>query len=159
MTDAHSAHEKLDRENENLSFSACWTHARRRFAEAVKALPKEKKDTVSDTIAHQALPRIAAIYHLDNELSCMIAKKRCEKRKLTIQPLIEAYFVWLKNIRIDEVSSAKTKDGISYSLNRQKTLRMFLEDGEIPLDNNATERALRSFCLYKLYLAASNGGF
>lgn len=149
VTDAHSAYGKLDREKENLSFCACWAHARRRFAEAEKVVPKEKKDDVCDTIAHQALTRIAAIYHLDNELSGMPAKKRCEKRKLMIQPLVEAYFAWLENIRLDEVSSAKTKDGIRYSLNHQKALRMFLEDGEVPLDNNATEGALRSFCLHK----------
>ena len=44
---------------------------------------------------------------------------------------------------------SKTKDGIRYSLNHEKALCMFLKDGEVPLDNNATEEALRSFCLHK----------
>ena len=43
----------------------------------------------------------------------------------------------------------KMPEGINYSLNHEKALRMFLEDGEVPLDNNATEGALRSFCLHK----------
>lgn len=149
VTDAHSAYGKLDRENENLTFSACWAHARRRFSEAVKALPKEKKSTASDTIAHQALTRIAAIYHLDNELSALSPDERKSRRQITIKPLVEAYFAWLKSIRPEEISSAKTRNGISYSLNHEKALRMFLEDGEVPLDNNATEGALRSFCLHK----------
>ena len=57
--------------------------------------------------------------------------------------------MWLKSIRPEEVSSVKTKNGISYSLNHEKALLVFLEDGEVPLDNNATEGALRSFCLHK----------
>lgn len=66
-----------------------------------------------------------------------------------LQPLIEAYFVWLKGLDIDKISSAKTRDGIRYSLNHEKALCMFLEYGEVPLDNNATEGTLRSFCLHK----------
>ena len=66
-----------------------------------------------------------------------------------IQPLVEAYFSWLKTIPLESVASPKTKSGIQYSLNHQKTLCVFLEDGEVPMDNNATEGALRSFCLHK----------
>lgn len=32
---------------------------------------------------------------------------------------------------------------------RRKYLRVFLEDGEVPMDNNASERAIRSFCICK----------
>lgn len=49
VTDTHPAYGKLDRENESLSFSACWAHARRRFAESVKALPKDKKELITET--------------------------------------------------------------------------------------------------------------
>ena len=63
--------------------------------------------------------------------------------------LNEENFAWLKSIRPEDISSAKTKSGVSYSLNHEKALCIFLEDGEVPLDNNATEGALRSFCLHK----------
>ena len=45
--------------------------------------------------------------------------------------------------------SSKTLEGINYSLNHEPQLLLFMEDGEVPLDNNATEGALRSFCLHK----------
>lgn len=150
VTDAHSAYGKLDREYEELSFSACWAHARRRFSEALKALPKAKKSAAAETVAHQALTRIAAIYHLDNELSDLAPDERKQKRRIMIQPLVEAYFAWLKEIRRENsLISGKTLEGVNYSLNQEKALRMFLEDGEVPLDNNATEGALRTFCLHK----------
>ena len=39
----------------------------------------------------------------------------------------------------------KTCDGLAYSLNQEKQLRMFLRDGEIPADNSASERTIRPF--------------
>ena len=39
----------------------------------------------------------------------------------------------------------KTCDGLAYSLNQEKQLRMFLRDGEIPVDNSASERTIRPF--------------
>ena len=150
VTDAHSAYGKLDRESEDLSFSACWAHARRRFAEALKALSKDSQDLARETVAHQALTRIAAIYHLDNQLSEYEPKERQRRRILTIKPLVEAYFTWIKDVKASNtLLSSKTLEGINYSLNHEKQLCLFLEDGEVPLDNNATEGALRSFCLHK----------
>ncbi|WP_278320682.1 IS66 family transposase [Faecalimonas umbilicata] len=63
--------------------------------------------------------------------------------------MVEAYFACSKTIRLKNVSSDKIRNGISYNLNHEKALYMFLEDGEVPLDNNATESALRSFSLHK----------
>lgn len=39
----------------------------------------------------------------------------------------------------------KTCDGLAYSLNQEKQLRMFLRDGEIPANNSASERTIRPF--------------
>ena len=44
-----------------------------------------------------------------------------------------------------QIGSKKTCDGLAYSLNQEKQLRMFLRDGEIPIDNSASERAIRHF--------------
>ena len=43
----------------------------------------------------------------------------------------------------------KTLEGIHYCINQEEALKVFLDNGEVPLDNNATEGALRSFCLHK----------
>ena len=45
--------------------------------------------------------------------------------------------------------SIKTLEGINYCINQEEALKVFLNDGDVPLDNNATEGALRSFCLHK----------
>ena len=35
------------------------------------------------------------------------------------------------------------------ALNQEKNLRVFLTDGDVPIDNNASERAIRGFCIGK----------
>ena len=35
----------------------------------------------------------------------------------------------------------------TYALNQESYLKVFLEDGDVPIDNNASERAIRGFCI------------
>lgn len=150
VTDAYSVYDSMDRKNPNIVFAGCWAHGRRRFAEAVKAIPKDKRKSAQDTVAYQALKQIAAIYHLDNQLSELTSEQRKQERQLTVKPLVEAYFAWAKDIRQKgSLTKGKTLDGISYCINHEKNLKVFLEDGDLPLDNNATEAALRTFCVHK----------
>lgn len=44
---------------------------------------------------------------------------------------------------------ANTKEETPHALNQEKYLRVFLEDGEALMDNNASERAIRGFCIGK----------
>lgn len=150
VTDAYSVYDSLDRKNPDIIFAGCWAHGRRRFAEAVKAIPKGKRESARETIAYQALKQIAAIYHQDNELSDLTAEQRKQERQLTVKPLVESFFAWAKEVRDqNSLSKTKTLEGLNYCLNHKKNLKEFLNDGDLPLDNNATEAALRTFCVHK----------
>ena len=150
VCDGYSAYRKLDRENPDIVFAGCWSHARRRFAEALKALPKAAQKNAKETVAYEAVSRIVAIYHLDNQMEGQPAKVRKMYRQANIRPLVEAFFAWAKEIQIkNQLSRGKTLDGINYCINQEVSLKAFLEDGDIPMDNNATESALRRFCLHK----------
>ena len=46
-----------------------------------------------------------------------------------------------------EVSN--TKKALTYALNQERYLRVFLENGDVPMDNNASERTIRGFCIGK----------
>ena len=150
VCDGYSAYRKLDRKNPDIIFAGCWSHARRRFAEALKALPKTAQKNAKETVAYEAVSRIAAIYHLDNQMEGQPAKVRKMYRQANIRPLVEAFFAWAKEIQSkNQLSRGQTLDGINYCINQEASLKAFLEDGDIPMDNNATESALRSFCLHK----------
>ena len=150
VCDGYSACRKLDRESETIVFAGCWTHARRYFADALKALPKKEHPAAKDTVAYEAIKRIGAIYHLDNQLSDLKPDERRKQRQINLKPLVEAFFAWAKEIQASgRLSKGKTLDGINYCINQEEALKVFLDDGKVPLDNNATEGALRSFCLHK----------
>ena len=71
-------------------------------------------------------------------------------RQANIRPLMEAFFTWEKEIQSkNQLSRGKTLDGINYCINQEASLKSFLEDGDIPMENNVTESALRSLCLHK----------
>ena len=100
-----------------------------------------------DTIAHKALVQIAAIYKADEVLKSLSAEERYIRRQREVKPLVEAYFAWVHEQDPATILSEKTRDGLRYSLNQEKYLRVFLENGNIPIDNSATERAIRPFTI------------
>ena len=77
-----------------------------------------------------------------------LTEERLSQRQVAIKPLVDALFVYLKQHE-SEVGTEKLKDAFSYALNQEKYLRVFLTDGDVPMDNNASERAIRGFCVGK----------
>lgn len=61
------------------------------------------------------------------------------------------YFAWVKEILADAavLPEGKTADGLKYSLNQEKYLKAFLDVPDVPIDNSASERVIRTFCLGK----------
>ena len=149
VSDAYSGYHALDKRRSDIRIAHCWAHARRDFADAVKLLKKggPSKQRIKKTIAYQALERIGTMYALEDEWKDLTPEERLSRRQEHMKPLVEAYFAWVKGIDPDTVLSEKTKDGLQYSINQEKYLKTFLKDGEVPIDNSASERAIRPFCV------------
>lgn len=64
-------------------------------------------------------------------------------------PLVDALFAYLKSSKDSVAPKSRTGKAITYCLNQEEYLRVFLEDGHIPIDNNVAERGIRAFCLGK----------
>ena len=146
VTDGYQVYHTLEKEQEDLKVAGCWSHARRRFADVVKSLGKEK---AKDTLAYQALKQIGAIYKIEEELSTLTAEERLTRRQLSVKPLVDAFFAWVKNNQDKVPPKSETGKGFTYCLNQEKYLRVFLENGMVPVDNNAAEQAIRGFCIGK----------
>lgn len=146
VTDGYEVYHKLEKEAADITIAGCWSHARRRFADVVKTMDKE---AAKDTLAYAALKQIAVIYKIDNDLLELSPQERVARRKLLVKPQVEAFFAWIKEQRNDVPSQSETGKGFTYCLNQEKYLRTFLENGYVPLDNNATEGAIRGFCIGK----------
>lgn len=146
VTDGYQVYHTIEKEREDLVIAGCWSHARRRFDEAVKALPKAKQ---KDSRAYLALTMIQAIYREEKQLKELPAQERQDRRQLSVRPLVEAYFTWVRENLPKVPQKSKTWEGLSYSLNQEKYLKVFLDDDEVPMDNNAAEQSIRGFCIGK----------
>ena len=146
VTDGYQVYHTIENEREDLKIAGCWSHARRRFDEAVKALPKARQ---KESRAYLALTMIQAIYREEKQLKELSAQERQNRRRLSVRPLVEAYFTWVRENLLKVPQKSKTWEGFNYSLNQEKYLKVFLDDGEVPMDNNAAEQSIRGFCIGK----------
>ena len=146
VTDGYQVYHTIETEREDLKIAGCWSHARRRFDEAVKALPKVKK---KDSRAYLALTMIQAIYREEKLLKDLPTGERKTRRQLSVRTLVEAYFMWAKENILKVPQKSKTWEGFNYSINQEKYLKVFLDNGEVPMDNNAAEQSIRGFCIGK----------
>ena len=147
VRDGYQVYHKLGKErSDELTVAGCWAHARRRFANICKSLGKK---TSKDTLAALALEQISQIYHIDNQLADLLPEERLTKRKLLVKPLVEAFFAWVKANENKVPKNFETGKGFVYCLNQEEYLKVFLADPAVPLDNNAAEIAIRSFCVGK----------
>ncbi len=149
MTDGLEQYHKLAREQEGITNANCFAHARRHFANAIKAMGKGNAGAVKSSAAYKALVRIGAIYDLENALKNLSPQERLKERQASIRPLVEEYFAWVKDtFRQGKIlPKSETAKGLAYSINQEEYLKVFLVDGEVPIDNSASERALRNFTI------------
>ena len=149
MTDGLEQYHKLARDLGSVTNANCMAHARRHFANAIKAMGKGNPKAVQSSIAYKALVRIGAIYDLEKTLRDLSPEERLLERKASIKPLVEEYFAWVRKTLDDKkvLPKGETAKGLQYSLNQEEYLKVFLTDGEVPIDDSASERALRNFTI------------
>ncbi len=51
--------------------------------------------------------------------------------------------------RMYGASESRTGQGLNFVIHQENYLKVFLTDGDIPIDNSASERAIRTFCIGK----------
>jgi hypothetical protein len=116
---------------------ACWSHARRRMWEAAV--------TVKDPLAREGLLRIRALFKLDEGWADLAPKQRHERRQRVMRPMLDEFFAWAEGV-FERVRGVRgpVASAFGYAIRQRDALRRFLDDGRLRLDNNASERALRS---------------
>lgn len=144
VTDGYQVYHTLEKELEELTIAGCWVHCRRRFDEVLKLIPKSYQ---KESNAFLLMKQIQAIYREEGKLNDLSSDERLKQRQVVIKPLVDAFFAYLKTITVSKKD--KFGDAVGYALNQEKYLRVFLTDGDVPIDNNASERAIRGFCIGK----------
>ena len=83
------------------------------------------------------------------DLVKLTPEERLRERNDKIKPLFDDFFAWLKCLMTSAtvLPKGKAASGISYCLEHESRLRIFLENGNVPMDNSASERAIRPFTI------------
>ena len=146
VTDGYQVYHTLEKEKEDLKIAGYWVHCRRKFHDALEVIPKDLR---KQSVLYLIMNQIRAIYREEGKLSGLSSDERTAKRQLGVKPLVDAFFAYLKQNSDRVPKSGKTKEAFTYALNQERYLRVFLENGDVPMDNNASERAIRGFCTGK----------
>lgn len=151
VTDSLQQYHLVDKKLPDVTNANCWAHARRAFADAVKAMDKKNPQMVRQSVAYRALQKISEFYNTDTKLKELSSQERLQKRQEEIRPLVEEFFAWTKE-QVEQCTvppKTKTGQGLNYLINQEAYLKVFLTDGDVPIDNSASERAIRTFCIGK----------
>lgn len=94
VTDGYPVYHSLEKQKDDLKVAGCWGHAKRKFAELVKATGIPELD---GTVAAQGVKQISALFHLDGQYDESKDKDRKSYRQREVAPKVDDYFAWVKN--------------------------------------------------------------
>jgi len=121
--------------------AGCMAHARRKLHDLYANHRSE--------IAEEGLRYYAALYEIEHEAreKKLTADGRRQLREQRAKPIVEALRQWLTRQRGQVPDGSATRKAIDYNLNRWAALTRYLEDGDLPIDNNHVENRIRPVAL------------
>jgi transposase len=151
--DAYAGYDELFRSARGAVVEVgCWAHARRKFVEAEKTSP---------ALAHEAVARIRQLYAVEDEAKDLDASARAARRQEKSQPLLDALKDWLDREHRSAIPKTPIAEAFTYALNQWAALNVFVTDGDLAIDNNAAERAIKPFAIGRknwLFFGSDRGG-
>jgi len=139
--------------NGKIKHAGCWAHARRYYHRA-----REKAPTQA---VHEALAYIQRLYDVEDEAAELSSADRLRWRREQSAGILNEFQQWLHQQADIVLPQSALGEAVSYTLKQWQSLNLFLEDGDIPLDNNRTEHALRQQVLGRvnwLFVGSDRGG-
>jgi transposase len=127
-------------------------HARRYFH---KALDSDQSHM------GPALHLIARVYRVEDRARGLTGEERLQLRKRLSAPVMEKLHRYLLEIRAEVLPKSPAARAVRYALNQWAALTRFLEDGDLEIDNGATERANRDIAIGRgnwTFFGSDHGG-
>ncbi len=130
VCDALATHAAGAREGPGITLAGCWAHVYRKFDEAMPDHPE----------AEAALAWIGALYEIDRRADGDLARL-ADLRRAEAPAVLAAFKDWLWHQATLKTLSIGKAAG--YAIANWDRLTRFVDNARVPLDNNATERAIR----------------
>jgi transposase len=131
--DGYGVYEHLA-SHDGIVLCCCWAHVRRKFVELDNSVSEQTRTEILDLIAKLYESEHAA--NGDREVLARLRQK-CSS------PVIDEIRTWLFAKKTEALPRSALAKAVNYALHRWIELTRFLTDVRIPLDNNASERAMR----------------
>jgi len=123
----------------------CFAHARRRFFEALKALPNAQRK--QNLAAHEAVRRIDALYLIERQNKDLSDEERTRIRTEEAVPQLESLREWAAKMRHETMSSVKLGEALGYLITQWPKLVRYVENPRLAIDTNLAENAIRPFVM------------
>ena len=137
QADAYSAYDQIYSKMSILEVG-CWAHARRKFFEASNG---------PQAGAFTAIVFVRQLYQIENLAKDFSADQRRDFRQKHSVPVLNAFKQWLDEQEQLVRPKSLLGDAIGYALRQWEALKRYTEDGHLEIDNNRSERALRSIAI------------
>lgn len=135
LADAYVAYERIGRLWPGVEKASCWVHARRKFEECHNVAATHK--------THTALAYFRQLFDLEDQSREKADDERLTWRQTKLKPLVDSFVQWLQDEQRQQLPKAKLLAAINYMLNRWESFTRFLEAGNVPMDSNSAERAVK----------------
>lgn len=137
QADGYAAYEKT-----NTTLVGCMAHARRKFIEAEKGQKVKKAGKAQWAINH-----IKKIYRVESQIAGKSAEERFRVRLEKSKPLMDEFKEWLNKSVTQVAPKTLIGQAVQYSLNQWEKLYTYLYNGQLSIDNNRAERAIKPFVI------------
>lgn len=141
MTDGYDGYNALER-TEGVERLACWAHVRRRFVEAVRVQPKGKRGKADEAVA-----LIGKLYGIEREYKDASVDARHLARQKFSTPVLAELHAWLEKTQPLITPKSALGTALAYMANLWSRLTVYTQRGDLPIDNNRCENAIRPFVI------------
>ena len=117
----------------------CLAHARRKFFDLHAANQSQ--------IAEFVLQQFAKVYDIEREVKELGPEQRQTVRQQQTRPILDALHEWMTLQRRQVPDGSATAKALDYSLRRWEALTRFMDDGQLPVDNNWIENQIRPIAI------------
>lgn len=124
---------------EGITEIGCMAHARRKFFDLHVASKSQ--------LAEQALKYIGMLYDTERQVKDLDAEHRRRWRGEHAKPVADALHAWMLAQRVRVPDGSATAKALDYSLKRWVALTRYLDDGQLPIDNNWIENQIRPIAI------------
>ncbi len=152
QADAYSVYDAFFKPARGLTEVGCWMHARRYF---FKALDSDQQHM------GPALHLIGRVYAVEDRARGLTGEERLELRRRLSAPVMEKLHKYLLDIQGEVLPKSPAARAVRYALNQWEALTRFLQDGDLEIDNGATERANRDIAIGRgnwTFFGSDHGG-